>query len=171
ETADAADTERVGDRQLARIDDVAALFQRIVEALEDEIRMARRTEGGDDRRLQRVGKQRFEAERAHAANEDARVLRVARAAAGDAALGEELLQRLVERDDDMDRRGEAVLPGLLEIAALVEQVERQRRRIALGLGERFAPADDEAEPRHAFEALVGGGRDRVERRFARVELE
>ena len=38
-------------------------------------------------------------------------------------------------------------------------------------GERFAPADDEAEPRHAFEALVGGGGDRVERRRARVEFE
>ena len=133
--------------------------------------MARRAEGGDDRRLQRVGEQRLEAERAHAADEDARVLAIAPAAAGDAAFGEELVQRLMEGDDDVDRRREAVLAGLLEIAALVEQVERQRRGVALGRGERFAPADDEAQARHAFEALVGGGGDGVERRLARVELE
>ena len=133
--------------------------------------MAGRAKGGNDRRLQSVGQQRFEAERAHAADQNARILRIAAAAAGDAAFGEKFLQRLVEGDDDMDRRGKAVLPGLLEIAALVEQVERQRRCVARCMGERFPPADDEAEPRDAFEALVGGGGDGVERRLARVELE
>ena len=53
--ADAADAETVGDRELARIDDVAAILQRVVEALEDEARIFRHVEGVDDRRLKCAG--------------------------------------------------------------------------------------------------------------------
>ena len=78
--------------------------------------MARHVEGDDDRRLARGRQQRREAEPAHALDQDLGVLGIAPAAARDAALGQELLERLVEGDDDMDRRREAVLTGLLEIA-------------------------------------------------------
>ena len=39
EPADAADAEAVGDRELARIDHVAALLQPVIEALEHEARI------------------------------------------------------------------------------------------------------------------------------------
>ena len=76
--------------------------------------------------------QRLEAERAHAVDQNAAVLGIAPAAPGYAAFGDEFRQRLMEGDDDMDRRREAVLPGLLEIAPLVVQVEHQRGGVALG---------------------------------------
>src|ERR1041384_5323382 len=44
---DAADPETVRDRQLARIDHVAALFERIIERLEFERRVRRHAEGDD----------------------------------------------------------------------------------------------------------------------------
>ena len=68
----------------------------------------------------------------------------------------------MERHDHVDRRREAVLPGLREVLPLVVQVEHQSRGIALGLGERRLAADDEAEARHALDALVGGGGDGIE---------
>ena len=63
--------------------------------------------------------------------EHAAVLGVAPAAACDAALGPEFLERLVEGDDDVDRRREAVLAGLLEGLVLVVKIEHQRRGVAL----------------------------------------
>jgi hypothetical protein len=61
-----------------------------------------------------------------------------------------------------DRRCEAVLPGLDEVLPLVVQIEHQRRRIALGLGQRSLARDDEAEPRNALDALVGRRGDGVD---------
>ena len=162
EPADAADAEAVGHRQLARIDDVAAVLELVIEALEHELRILGHMECDDDRRLQPVGQQRPEAQRAHALDQDPAVLGVAPAAAGLAALGPELLERLVERHDHVDRRREAVLPGLGEVLPLVVEVEHQRGGVALGLGQRRLAADDEAQARHALDALVGGGGERVE---------
>src|SRR5579883_3565720 len=50
ESADAADPEGIGDRELARIDDVALLAQAVVEALEVEARIGRRV----DRKITRL---------------------------------------------------------------------------------------------------------------------
>ena len=169
EPADAADAEAVGHRQLARIDDVAAILQLVVEALEHELRILGHMECDDDRRLQPIGQQRPEAQLAHALDQDLAVLRVARPAAGLSALGPELLQRLVEGDDHVDRRREAVLPGLGEVLPLIVQIEHQRGGVALGLGQRRLAADDEAEPGNALDALVGGGGDGIEPRLGGVE--
>ena len=123
----------------------------------------------DDRRLQPVGQQRPEAQLAHALDQHLAVLGIAPAAAGLAALGLELLERLVERHDHMDRRSEAVLPGLGEVLPLVVEIEHQGGGVALGLGQRRLAADDEAEAGHALDALVGGGGERVEPRPRGIE--
>ena len=73
-----------------------------------------------------------------------------------------LLDRLVEGDDAMDRRGEAPLPGLLQRLPLVEEIEGERGRIAFAGLQRFSAADDEAHAGHAFQAFVGGSGDRIE---------
>src|SRR5919109_446534 len=131
EAADAADAEGVGDGELAGIDDVALVAQAIVEGVEAELRVGRHAKGDDDRRLQVVGQQRLEAERAHALDEDAAVAAVSRAAAGDAALLFVLTQCLLEGGDHLDRWGEAPLRGLLHRRPLIVQVEAQRRSVAL----------------------------------------
>src|SRR4051794_16029840 len=124
--------------------------------------MARRLEGDDDRRLERAGQERLEAERPHAGDEHAAILGVAPAAAFDAVLGPEFLERLVEGGDDLDRRGETVLAGLLEGLVLVVEVEYEGCGVALRRGKRLPAGEHEAEAGHAFDAFVGRGRDRVE---------
>src|SRR3546814_11555461 len=61
---------------------------------------------------------------------DAAVVGVAPAAPGHAALRPVLRQRLVEGDDDVDRRGEPPLGGLFHRHKLVVQVEAQRVGVA-----------------------------------------
>ena len=160
-----------GDRELAGIDHIAAVLQRIIEALEDELGIGRHVEGDDDRRLQAVGQQGAEAHGAHAVDQHPGILPIALAAAGDAALGRMLLDRLAQRHDDVDGRREAVLAGAGEGLGLVEQVEHQRRGVALALGQRLVAADHEAQARHAFQALVGGSGQRVVADLARIDLE
>ncbi len=169
EPADAADAERIRDRELAGINHVAALLQPVVEILEHEFLLGRHAEGDDDRRLQVIGQQRLETERPHALDQNPAILGVTPAAPGDAALGVEFRQSLMEGDDDMDRRREAVLAGLDEIAPLVVQVEHQRCRVALGFFQHRLAADHETQTRHAFDAFVGRCRHRVERRLRGVE--
>src|SRR4051794_30388579 len=123
ERADAADPERVGDGELARVEDVALVADAIVEPGEVEARVGRHVHRDDDRRLEPLGEQRLEAERAQALHEDAAVAPVARAAPGDAALRLVRLERGAEGGDDMGRRGEAPLPVPLHRLPLVEEVE------------------------------------------------
>ena len=126
-------------------------------------------EGDDDRRLPGRRKQGTETEAFHALDQDAGVLGIALAAPRDAAFGPELLQSCVEGDDDMDRRGEAVLASALEAGILVVEIEHQRGGVALGLGQRALAGDDEAEAGNALDALVRGGGDGVEIDLAAVE--
>src|SRR6516225_4988443 len=77
----------------------------------------------------------------------------------------------MEGDDDMDRRGEAVLPRLLEIRPLIVKIEDEGRRLALGAGQGLAPTDDEAEARHTLDAFVRGGRDRIDMYARQIERE
>src|SRR5262245_20292681 len=119
-------------------------------------------EGDDDRRLQMIGQQGLEAERAHALDQDAAVVAVAGAAAGDAALLRMLAQRLLEGDDHLDRRGEAPLRSLLHRRPLVVQVEAERMGVALGRLERGTAGNDEADSGYALDAFVRGGGDGVE---------
>src|SRR6185369_4887734 len=66
EPADAADAEALSDGELAGIDDVASLSQRVVEGLELEVGVFGHAERDDDRRLQLLRQQGLEAERLHA---------------------------------------------------------------------------------------------------------
>src|SRR3990167_6443142 len=92
--------------------------------------------------------------RAHA-GEQCRVVRaVAVAARGDAALGVQLAQRLVEGEQRVRRRREAELAVLLEATPLTEQVQAQAAPAALRRQQRLAAGDDAREPRYALDALV-----------------
>ena len=106
---------------------------------------------------------------AQARDQELAVLAVARAAARGAALGGVLGQRLIEGGQHVGRRGEAPLAGALHRLPLVVEVEREAGRIALGRAQRRRPDDREAEPRHALQALVGRGREPVERHALRIE--
>ena len=117
----------------------------------------------DDRRLQVVRQQRLEAERPHAVDQaPGRSRRSARRVRAAPPSAQNSFSAWWNDDDDVDRRREAVLPGLVEVLPLVVQIEHQRRRIALGLGQRRLAADDEAEARNALDALVGRRGDGVE---------
>ena len=76
---------------------------------------------------------------------------------------------MVERRQHVGGRGEAPLPGALEVAPLVVEIEAQRVGIARALGQRRWPRHDEADPGHALEALVGRRHDRVAREVVQVE--
>ncbi len=89
-------------------------------------------EGVDDRRLHLARQERFEPQRLHAFDQDVAVLRISLAAAGLTTLGPEFLERLMERHDHVDGRGEAILPGLEEGLPLIIEIEDQCRCIALG---------------------------------------
>ncbi len=69
----------------------------------------------------------------------------------------------------MRRRREAPLPRALHGAPPVVEVEAQSGRIALALRERRLARDHESDSRHALEAFVGGGRQRVEPDFPRID--
>src|SRR6266536_1165443 len=128
---DAADAEAVRDGQLAGIDDEAPARATVVEALEVELGVGRHSHRDDDRRLERVGQERLEPERAETVDEDPAVVGVARAPPGDAALGRVLGQGLVERGQHVGRRGEAPLPGLLHRHPLVMEIEGERGGVSL----------------------------------------
>ena len=71
----------------------------------------------------------------------------------------------------MSRRGEAPLAVSLEPPPLVVEVEGERVRIAGRRFERCLLDDGVGKTRHPFEALVGGGDDRVARDSAEIELD
>src|SRR5262249_55479201 len=169
EAADAADAKALRHRELARVDDEAALLQQGIKTLEDEACVPRHVECHDDRALQALWEQRLETERAHAINQHPAVLLVAPGAAGLTAFGPEVDERLTKRRDHMGWRGEAVLLAGKEGLPLREEVEHERRGIALSLFERLPTADDECQPRHPLEALVGGGGKPIKRGLGRVE--
>ena len=62
-------------------------------------------------------------------------------------------------------------PVLAKRLGLLEQIEHQGRGVALAFGERGLAAHDEAQARHAFQALVRGRRHRIVGYRARVERE
>src|SRR5262249_14195883 len=109
EAADAADAKALRHRELARVDDEAALLQQGIKTLEDEACVSRHVECHDDRALQALWEQRLETERAHAINQHPAVLLVAPGAAGLTAFGPEVDERLTKRRNHMGWRGEAVL--------------------------------------------------------------
>ena len=95
--------------------------------------------------------------------------RVAREPRGLAALRLVLVDCGAQRGDDMRRRREAPLPGLLQILPLVEEVERERLAVAPGLLESGPAGDHEAHARHSLEALPGSGDERLEAQTAGVD--
>ena len=97
--------------------------------------------------------------------------RVAREPRRLAAFGDELLERGVERDDDVRRRRVAPLRRLLHVRPLVVQIERQRRASCpRDASSDVAAHDHEAHAGRAFDALAGGRDQRVERRSSRASI-
>ena len=79
-----------------------------------------------------------------------------------AAFGFELPKRFIKCRHDMRGRSEppfAVI--LLERFILRSQVERERTRIALSSQERRFAGDDEGKARHALNALIGRGNQKI----------
>ena len=94
----------------------------------------------------------------------------ARRRAGWPPSGDELVERGIERDDDVRRRREAPLRRLLHVRPLVVQVERERRASCLRMrSSTLASHEHEAHAGRAFDALARRRDQRVERRRARVD--
>ena len=105
----------------------------------------------------------------HAAHQHLAVLRVAREPGRLPAFGDQLVERGVERDDDVRRRRVAPLRRLLHVRPLIVQVERERGRVAGAALEHRAAGEDEAHAGRPLDALARGGDQRVERHRARVD--
>ena len=167
--ADATDAETGGDGQLAGIDDIAAATQRVIENLEIELLIGGHLEGDDDRRLHFVRQQRLEPQPPHAVDEDFAVAGVSRMAALGAALGVELVERLIEGVNHVGRRREPPLAVLFHRRPLVVKVEAQRVGVALALFQRRPAEDGETHPWYALQAFVGRRHHAVEGNCRGVE--
>ena len=138
---------------------------RVVELLEVVARVGRRMERDDDRRLDRGSRNGRKPSSAMPVDERLAVLRVAREPRRLAAFGDELVERRVERDDDVRRRRDSATASsspcsvhwscrssasdVRVAGALLEHALRERTR---------SPC-----PGAPFEALARRGDQRVER--------
>src|SRR5262249_22881783 len=154
------DSERVDGRELARIDHDVPLVQPAIELVEQKRRILRTVKRGDDVALVLGRDDLRESHRAHAGQEPLAVGAVASRAARDAALLIQLVERAVEREQDVRRRREAELTVAFEPTPLRREVERDAASGA-ALEER-PPRDHERAARYSLEALVGRGRERID---------
>ena len=82
--------------------------------------------------------------------------RISRSPPGNATLGVELAQGLLEGEDGVRRWGEAELAVVLEAAPLGVEVEAQAAGAAFASEKGIPSCDDEGEAGHALDALVRG---------------
>ena len=110
-----------------------------------------------------IGEVGRESQRLHTRDQQLVIQSVTSGASRKSALGLHLGQRLMEGEHHMGGGGVAPFAvAVLEAAPLVVEVEREAERLALGRFECRLIRDDEAEARHALDALVGGGDEEVD---------
>ncbi len=123
--ADAADTETVGNRQLAGINDISALAQFVVEDLKNKVLISRSMKSHDNRRLQMIRQQGPETHLAHAVHQCVAILPITRAAPGQTALPLILIQRLFKSQHRVRRRRKTPLTVILQCLPLIIQIQAQ----------------------------------------------
>lgn len=147
-------------RPLSGVDHEAALLQPVVKlAVADAFRQ---TEGADHRRSITFREQRLDAEPCEPQLHDAGELRIARASCVHSTGFLELVQRLLEREEDVHRRREGRRAAALRVS-VAEEIEIEARRVALACIEQIAPGEHERNAGRSVQALVRsrGQRDQV----------
>ena len=130
--ADHANSETVYHGEFAGIDNKAARFHGVVEALKREVRVGGAEEGDDDRAEPAVIQQGFEPQITHPGDHHIAVFGVARATGGHAAFGFMQVERVEEGCNCMSWGCVAPLAGFLHRGPLRMDVEREGVGIAFG---------------------------------------
>ena len=126
-------------------------------------------ERDDDRRLNRGIEEWPKTKLAHAVHERFAIACVAREPRRLASFGIILIERGIQRDDDVRRRRETPLRRLFHIRPLVVKIEGERCRASGALFERRSPHQNEPHPRRPFDTFAGCANQRIERRHSGVD--
>jgi hypothetical protein len=138
-------------------------LQPVVEALEDEGRVGRHVEGDDDRRLQRSGSSVSKPSARMPSTRIRQLCGIAPPRPATPPSAAMLRERLVEGDDDVDRRREAALRGLLDRLPLVGRSRLSAWALPLARRERLAPAMTKPSPGTPSMHLLEEAATRLER--------
>ena len=120
-------------------------------------------EGDDDRRLDVGIEKRAKAEVGHPFHQHFAIPRIALQSRRLPAFRGKLIERCIERYDDMRWRREAPLRRLFHVRPLVVEIESERRRTPRALFQHQTPDKNETHTRRALDAFAGCADQRVER--------